>query len=158
MNLKDIFELMDKFDASGLHEIEVKNAESSVSMKKPDPAPLMQAPAYQAVPAYQAAPVPVPAQQGSSAPNASAQEPSSDGLERVNSPIVGTFFRSAAPDTPPFAQEGSVIENGASLCIIEAMKVMNRLEAEFKLEVVKILVNNGDMVEYGTPLFEVKRL
>jgi acetyl-CoA carboxylase biotin carboxyl carrier protein len=71
---------------------------------------------------------------------------------------VGTFYRSASPDSPPFVEEGDVIEKGKTLCILGAMKVMNELEAEFTMEIVAIKVPNGDMVEYGTPLLEVRRV
>jgi acetyl-CoA carboxylase biotin carboxyl carrier protein len=82
----------------------------------------------------------------------------SNGLEIISSPIVGTFYRSPAPDAHPFVLEGAQIKSGDTLCIIEAMKVMNKLEAEFNMEIVSILVPNSEMVEHGTPLFEVKRV
>ena len=95
----------------------------------------------------------------SPAPHASVS--SSDaadcGHEYIKSPIVGTFYRSASPDTPAFAEVGKKIKKGQKLCIIEAMKMMNALESELDCEIVQILVNNGEMVEYDQPLFEVKR-
>lgn len=151
MNLKEIYELMDKFDQSSLCEIKIQNADTSVTLKKPGPAPVMAAHGYMPPPAM-AAPAAAPV--AGAAPVATA----ASGLEFITSPIVGTFYRAAAPDTPAFSEPGSKIEVGGTLCILEAMKVMNRLEAEFKLEVVRILVENGQMVEYGTPLFEVKRI
>ncbi|HOV63221.1 MAG TPA: acetyl-CoA carboxylase biotin carboxyl carrier protein [Spirochaetia bacterium] len=78
--------------------------------------------------------------------------------EIIVSPIVGTFYRSPAPDSPPFVKEGDTVKKGQPLGIIEAMKVMNSLEAEYECKVVSILVGNGTMVECGTPLFEVSRL
>ena len=79
-------------------------------------------------------------------------------LETISSPIVGTFYRYPAPDAPPFVDLGTEVTAGTSLCIIEAMKIMNKLEADFNCKIVSILVESGTMVEYGTPLFEVKRL
>ncbi len=79
-------------------------------------------------------------------------------VEVITSPIVGTFYRSPSPDSPPFCQEGDVVEKGKNICILEAMKVMNELEAEFSMEIVAFKVNNGDMVEYGTPIVEVRRV
>lgn len=79
-------------------------------------------------------------------------------VELITSPIVGTFYRSPAPDSPPFCEVGDVVEKGRPLCILEAMKVMNELEAEFRMEIVGIRANNGEMVEYGTPLLEVRRV
>ena len=156
MNLKEVFELMDKFDKSSLGEIEVKLGDGSVTLKKPAPAAVMAAPVYAPAPAY----APAPGAHGPAVPVAgeSAGASRKEGTEIITAPIVGTFYRSAAPDVPPFAEIGSKIEAGSTICILEAMKVMNKLEAEFKLEVVSILVNNGQMVEYGTPLFEVKRI
>lgn len=78
--------------------------------------------------------------------------------EQVTSPIVGTFYRAPGPDSPPFAQEGDTIKKGATLCIIEAMKVMNEFEAEYDMEIVSVLVDNSTLVEFGQALFEVKPL
>ncbi|HKL86002.1 MAG TPA: acetyl-CoA carboxylase biotin carboxyl carrier protein [Treponemataceae bacterium] len=79
------------------------------------------------------------------------------GHEYIKSPIVGTFYRSASPDAPAFAEVGKKIKKGQKICIIEAMKMMNALEAELDCEIIQILVNNGEMVEYDQPLFEIKR-
>lgn len=111
-------------------------------------APAAQAPSAHHAPAHVASPAPhaaTPAESGASAGN-----------EYIKSPIVGTFYRAASPDTPAFADIGKKIAKGQKLCIIEAMKMMNALEAELDCEIVKILVNNGDMVEFDQPLFEVR--
>jgi acetyl-CoA carboxylase biotin carboxyl carrier protein len=76
----------------------------------------------------------------------------------IPSPIVGTFYRTPAPDAPPFAEIGDTVKAGDALCIIEAMKMMNRLEAEFSCEIVAFHAEHGRLVEYGTPLIEVKRI
>ncbi len=78
--------------------------------------------------------------------------------DAVISPIVGTFYRSSAPDLPPFVQVGDKVEKGDVICILEAMKVMNELEAEFDMEIVSILVENASLVEFEQVLFEVKAL
>ncbi|MFQ3547721.1 MAG: acetyl-CoA carboxylase biotin carboxyl carrier protein [Termitinemataceae bacterium] len=83
--------------------------------------------------------------------------PAAEG-ELITSPIVATFYRSPSPDTAPFVDVGTKVKAGQTLCILEAMKMMNHLEAEFDCEILAIKANNGDMVEYGQPLFEVKRL
>lgn len=80
------------------------------------------------------------------------------GTEVITSPIVATFYRSPSPDAPPFVEVGSKVKAGQTLCILEAMKMMNHLEAEFDCEIVAIKAQNGDLVEYGQTLFEVKRL
>ncbi|AEB74734.1 acetyl-CoA carboxylase [Clostridium botulinum] len=79
-----------------------------------------------------------------------------DSLVTINSPIVGTFYSAPSPEDEPFATRGSKIKKGETLCIIEAMKLMNEIEAEENCEIVEILVENEDMVEYGQPLFKVR--
>jgi len=78
--------------------------------------------------------------------------------EKITSPIVATFYASPSPDAPPFAAAGSKIKAGQTLCILEAMKMMNHLEAEFDCEIKEIHVSSGELVEYGQTLFTVKKL
>jgi acetyl-CoA carboxylase biotin carboxyl carrier protein len=78
--------------------------------------------------------------------------------ESINSPIVATFYAAPKPDAPPFVTPGAKVKAGATLCILEAMKMMNQLEAEFDCEIIAVKVATGDLVEYGQSLFEVKRL
>jgi len=90
------------------------------------------------------------------APGASAGAPVPGG-EVYKSPIVGTFYRSASPDAEPFVKAGSAFTEGTVLCIIEAMKVMNEIRAEFAGEIVEVLAENGEPVEFGQPLFLIKK-
>jgi len=90
------------------------------------------------------------------APAAISNEPP-PGTEVFKSPIVGTFYRAASPDAEPFVTPGKEFAEGAVLCIIEAMKVMNEIRAEFRGQVVEVLAENGEPVEFGQPLFLVKR-
>jgi acetyl-CoA carboxylase biotin carboxyl carrier protein len=83
---------------------------------------------------------------------------SGDGAETITSPIVATFYGASGPDVPPFVRPGSKVKAGDSLCILEAMKMMNHLEAEFDCEILAVKASSGDLVEYGQVLFEVKRL
>ena len=78
------------------------------------------------------------------------------GVEEMLSPMVGTFYRAASPDADPFTSVGQAVEDSSVICIIEAMKVMNEIKAELSGEVVDILVENGEPVEYGQPLFLIK--
>ncbi|MEM9423758.1 MAG: biotin/lipoyl-containing protein [Spirochaetota bacterium] len=78
--------------------------------------------------------------------------------ELIRAPIVGNFYRQPAPDAPHFVTEGESVKKGQTLCILEAMKTMNELVAEFDCEIIKVLLESGTMVQYDTPLFEVKRL
>lgn len=78
-----------------------------------------------------------------------------ENTEEILAPIVGTFYRSSSPDVPAFVQAGDKVKKGEVLCILEAMKVMNELEAEFDMEIVDVLVENATLVEYNQPIFKV---
>jgi len=86
-----------------------------------------------------------------------AADSATDTSETIDSPFVGTFYRSSNPESPPFVSTGQVVEPGQSLCIIEAMKLMNEIEAEARFRIIDILVENESPVEYGQPLFRVER-
>jgi acetyl-CoA carboxylase biotin carboxyl carrier protein len=146
MELKELYALMERFEKSGLSELLFKKNGEEVCLKKavPQPAPLA-APLAHAV--HEARPQAVEP----------AARHASD-TEIIRSPLVGTFYRAAAPDAPPFVEKGDTVAKGKPLCILEAMKLMNEFQAEFELEIVAILVDNGKMVEFGAPLFEVRRL
>jgi acetyl-CoA carboxylase biotin carboxyl carrier protein len=105
------------------------------------------------VPQAPVAAAPAAAAQAPVAPAAAAEE---EGLETIGSPIVGTFYSAPSPDSDPYVEVGSVVEKGQILCIVEAMKLMNEIEAEFKCRIVKILKDNAQAVEYGDPLFLVE--
>lgn len=98
-----------------------------------------------------AAPAPAPA----AAPAKSANEPEA-GISIIKSPMVGTFYRASSPESEPFVDIGSTVTETSTVCIIEAMKVMNEIQAETRGKIVEILVENGKAVEYGQPLFKVK--
>jgi len=154
MELKELYALMERFEKSGLSEIVYKKDGEEVTLKKGTPfatsvpmaapLPAMQMPAPHAGPSHAAS---------SEAPARHAAD-----TEFVRAPLVGTFYRAPAPDAPPFVEKGDSVKKGKPLCILEAMKLMNEFQAEFDLEVVAILVENGKMVEFGTPLFEVRRV
>lgn len=116
------------------------------------PAPVVAAPAV-------ATPAPAPAAAAPAAPAPAAPAPKAEekikGTE-IKAPIVGTFYRSPAPDADPYVKEGDLVKKGQVLCIIEAMKLMNEIESEVSGVVRKILVNNAEPVEYGQPLFIVE--
>jgi len=151
MDTKDILAVIEKFNQTALAEF--KYREGSVEFHLKRHADVTYAAAPVALAAPQAAAVPVA---GVPASSASAAAPVPTG-ETINSPIVGTIYRTPAPDAPPFVEEGKMVKKGETLCIIEAMKVMNELVAEFDCEILRILVDNQHFVEYGTPLFEVRR-
>ena len=103
---------------------------------------------------------PMPIAPVPTAPTAPTEPPpaekTDDGLHEVLSPMVGTFYRAASPESDPFVSEGDRIENGQTLCIIEAMKIMNEIPADIQGEVVKILVGDGQPVEYNQALFKIR--
>lgn len=80
----------------------------------------------------------------------------SEDLKIITSPMVGTFYASSNPDKPPYVKQGDKINKGQVVCIVEAMKLMNEIESEFEGEIVEVCLNNGDVVEYGMPLFKIK--
>ena len=155
MELKELYALMERFEKSGLSEIVYKKDGEEVCLKKGGP---MMMPAPMVMPAAQAVPVPAAHSAHGAAPAAESPARHAADTEFIRAPLVGTFYRAPAPDAPPFVEKGDTVKKGKPLCILEAMKLMNEYQAEFDLEIVAILVDNGKMVEFGTPLFEVRRV
>jgi acetyl-CoA carboxylase biotin carboxyl carrier protein len=150
MDTKDILTVIDKFNQTALAEFKFRDGNTELHLKRHADVTYA-APAAHLPPPPAAAPAPAAA----GAPAAPAAQAITG--EVIPSPIVGTIYRSAAPDAPPFVEVGKMVKKGDTLCIIEAMKVMNELTAEFDCEILRILVDNQHFVEYGTPLFEVRR-
>jgi acetyl-CoA carboxylase biotin carboxyl carrier protein len=152
MDLRKLKTLIDLVAESDISELEVTEGESKVRIVKSGaPAAqgqvvMMQPQAAQAMPAVaHAAPAPQAA-----AAEAAPAEPTG---HVVKSPMVGTFYRSSAPGSPPFVEVGSVVKEGDTLCIIEAMKLLNEIDADASGTIRQILVENGQAVEFGQPLF-----
>jgi len=152
MDLRKLKTLIDLVAESDIEELEVTEGESKVRIVKSSASPqnqvvMMQPQAQQQPAHFQVAPA-------ASAPVAAPVEVAAvpEG-HIVKSPMVGTFYRSSAPGTPPFVEVGSEIKEGGTLCIIEAMKLLNEIEADASGVVKKILVENGQPVEFGQPLF-----
>lgn len=155
MDLRKLKTLIDLVSESNISELEITEAEGKVRIVKAGAAPMatgmtvMQAPAVTA-PAL--APVAAPAPAAADAPAAAAAAP----VKTINSPMVGTFYRSASPGAKAFVDVGSEVKAGAPVCIIEAMKIMNEIESDIEGRIVKILCENGQAVEFGQPLFIVE--
>lgn len=152
METSEIFELLDKFDKSSLSEVIISRGDLRVTLRKTLASAEYQLPVH---PAPGVTGVTHPTSQQVTA--AGAGSGSEEAGEVIASPIVGTFYRAPSPDSPPFAEAGQQVKKGDTICVIEAMKVMNELQAEFDCEIVDVLVENGTMIEFGTPLFSVKR-
>jgi len=155
MDMRKLKTLVDLVSESNISELEITEAEGKVrivkggygvptTMMMPAAAPMMMqaAPQHAAAPAAEAAPAveAAPVQTG----------------HVVKSPMVGTFYRSASPGAKPFAEVGGAIKEGDPICIVEAMKIMNEIECDMTGTVTKILVENGQAVEYGQPLFIIE--
>ncbi len=150
MDLRKLKKLIDLVEESGIAELEITEGEEKVRIVKSGATP---AAAAAAPPA--AAPHPVAAAPVAAAAGAPAPEPSEAPQEGhpVKSPMVGTFYRTPSPDAKPFVEVGQVVKEGQTICIIEAMKLMNEIECDKSGTVKAILVENGQPVEYGQPLF-----
>lgn len=144
MDLRKLKTLIDLVAESGIAELEVTEGEDKVRIAKFGPAPVAAPPAATvAVPATPALSVTAPAEEAPAG-------------HIVKSPMVGTFYRSPNPESPSFVEVGSAVKPGDTLCIIEAMKLLNEIEAEISGTVRQILVENGQPVEYGQALFLVE--
>lgn len=152
MDLRKLKTLIDLVSESNVSELEITEAEGKVRIVKSSGAPIvMQQPATAMV-AAPAAPAPAVA----AAPVAAEAAPAASTGHAVKSPMVGTFYRSASPGAKPFVELGSVVKEGETICIIEAMKILNEIEADKSGTVTKILSENGQAVEYGQPLFIIE--
>ncbi len=147
MDIRKIKKLIDLIEESDIAEIEITEGEESVRISRYSAAAAPAAPVYAAPVAVAAAPVP--------ALEAPAVEAKVAGHE-VKSPMVGTFYRSASPNSPSFVEVGQKVSVGQTLCIIEAMKILNQIESDKDGKIKQILVENGHPVEYGQPLFIIE--
>lgn len=102
-------------------------------------------------------PVPTPPAAPAEAPKTEAPAAEEEGVSYIKSPMVGTFYTAASPDSPPFAEAGTKVTESSVICIIEAMKIMNEIQAETKGTIVEVMVENGQPVEYGQQLFKIKQ-
>lgn len=155
MDLRKLKTLIDLVADSGISELEITEGEGRVRIVKSAPAaaPMVVA-APQAAVAPAMAPMAAPAA-ASAAPAVSAAPAAADGPAPQTSPMVGTFYRASSPNDKAFVEIGDRVEAGQTLCVIEAMKIMNEIPAETAGTVRAILVGNGDPVEFGQPLFVI---
>jgi len=155
MDIRKVKKLIELLESSGVAEIEISEGEESVRISRYSPA------AQPVVQTYAPAPAPVaaaaqPAAQAPAAPAAPAAPPEPEGHE-IKAPMVGTFYGSATPGGQPFVEVGATVEKGQTLCIIEAMKMMNQIEADVSGKIIRVLVENGHPVEFGQTLFVIEQ-
>ena len=154
MDLKQIHDLIKVVNKSNIGEISVEDKDGKVTIKqKEERITVSSAPVYAAAPAPAPAPVAAAAPVSAAAPASAA---ATDNLITIKSPMIGTFYRRAAPDKPLMAEEGTEVSPGKVVCIIEAMKLFNEIESEVKGTIVKVLVDDASPVEFDQPLFLVQ--
>lgn len=140
MNIKEIKELIEIVEASSLSEFSLKEGNLEINMKKGGMISEIQTPAVRET----------------SRPAVQEEEQEEDTY--IMSPMVGTFYSSPAPDAVSYVNVGDTVKKGQTLCIIEAMKLMNEIECEYDAEIISVMVSNEQKIEYGQPLFKVKKL
>lgn len=172
MNFEEVKELIGLVDSSNLAFFEMSFEDSHIKMDKslsrnegiaeaaPTAAAMPVMPvAAPAVSKFTAAPAAKKEEKAEIKPLAeevSAPAPAAENLKEITSPMVGTFYSASSPEADPFVKAGDKVTKGKVICIIEAMKLMNEIESEFDGEIAECLVKDGDMVEYGQPLFKIK--
>jgi acetyl-CoA carboxylase biotin carboxyl carrier protein len=153
MDLRKLKTLIDLVSESNVSELEITEAEGTVRIVKSAPAPVAMV-TQMAAPAP--TPVAVPSAQVAAAPAAAEVAAAAPAGHTVKSPMVGTFYRSSSPGAKSFVEIGSQVKEGDTICIVEAMKILNEIEADKSGKITQILAENGQAVEYGAPLFIIE--
>jgi acetyl-CoA carboxylase biotin carboxyl carrier protein len=154
MDLRKLKTLIDLVSESNVSELEITEAEGKVRIVKSPGAGAMAPVVAYAPAAMQTAPAPVA--QAAPVVVAEAAAPAAQAGHVVKSPMVGTYYRSSSPGAKPFVEVGSVVKEGDAICIVEAMKILNEIDADKAGTITQILVENGQPVEYGQPLFVIE--
>ncbi|MCE0851015.1 MULTISPECIES: acetyl-CoA carboxylase biotin carboxyl carrier protein [Pseudomonas] len=152
MDIRKVKKLIELLEESGIDELEIKEGEESVRISRHSKTPAAQQ--YFAPAPVAAAPVAAPVAAAAPATEAAAAAPTLKGTV-IRSPMVGTFYRKPSPTSPNFAEVGQTVKKGDTLCIVEAMKMMNHIEADVGGVIDAILVEDGQPVEFDQPLFTI---
>ena len=155
-DIQDLQQLIEFLKEHGVAEFELEREDVKVRLKFAQPVAPVVAFTPSAVPVAVSAPVLAPAPAAAVPLAGAVPATAEEGLHIIKSPIVGTFYGSPSPGSPSFVSAGERVEKGQVVCIVEAMKLMNEIEADAAGEIVKMLVTNGQPVEYGQPLFSVR--
>lgn len=166
MKVQEIRELIKLIDQSNLSELTFESEGTKIKLRKPEAGSVVYTqaqPEVQAVEVKPAAPTPAPAAKPVEAPKAVEKAPvaavevsDAENLHKITSPMVGTFYAAPSPDQDAYVKAGDKVTGDSIVCIVEAMKLFNEIEAEVNGEIVEVLVKDGELVEYGQPLFLVK--
>lgn len=152
MNQKELKELIEFLVEKDIAEFELERGDVKIRIKRGADAVMTVVPSVQGP----AAPTPIATSASAASAPPPGQKAEAEGVHNVKSPIVGTFYESPSPGSPPFVKLGDTVEVGQILCIVEAMKLMNEIESDVAGEIVKKLASNGQPVEYGQPLFAIR--
>ncbi|CAM4144519.1 acetyl-CoA carboxylase biotin carboxyl carrier protein [Lacicoccus alkaliphilus] len=144
MNFDDLDKLIERMEKASLSEISYKDGEVDIKLKKEMQKEMVQTPAQ-----------PAPAAQSAEKPAAAESGPAEKEGVLVKAPMVGTFYKAPSPESDPFVGVGDKVSNDSVVCILEAMKLFNEIQAETSGEIAEILVEDGEMVEYDQPLFRI---
>ena len=159
MNQKELKELIDFLIEKDITEFELERGDVKVRIKRGTPESVSPSPAERIITVQTPSPLPqvqAPPTTAPPAASAPAAAPLQEDLHMVRSPIVGTYYESPSPGSPPFVKPGDMVEVGQIICIVEAMKLMNEIEADASGQIVKMLVANGQPIEYGQELFAIR--
>jgi len=151
VEVKDLKLLIKMITETDITEFAMDNAEEKIVIKRGQKPEYVQ----MAAPAYL---TPAPGPATTAAATAPPVVPASKTGETINSPIVGTFYRAASPEAAPFVEIGQIVEKGQTLCLVEAMKLFNEIESEYKCKILQICIENAQPVEFGQPLFIVEKI
>jgi len=154
MDLRKLKTLIDLVSESNISELEITEADGKVRIVKADPAAVAMQPVYAAAPAAPLMQAAAPAAAAAAAAPVAAAPVETGHI--VKSPMVGTFYRASSPNAKPFADVGQQVKEGEAICIIEAMKIMNEIEADKSGTITKVMCENGQAVEFGQPLFVIE--
>ena len=152
MDVKDLKTLIKMVTETDITEFEMENADEKIVIKRGTAGQVIHMAAPAAMPMMPAA---APA---ATAATVVAAPPVADKYETLTSPIVGTFYRRSSPEAAAYVEVGTVVDKGQTVCLVEAMKLFNEIEADFKCKIIEILKDDAAPVEFGEPLFKVERL
>lgn len=159
MKIQEVRELIKLIDQSSINEFKLEGEGYSIKMKKNSDVTVVEAPIAQTPVMQPVAPAPAAPQVKNEPVQETVEQPvkkQDENLHKIVSPMVGTFYQSPSPDANAYVKVGSSVQSNSVVCIVEAMKLFNEIEAEVDGEIVEILVKDGQLVEYGQPLFLVK--